>query len=120
LALLFLPPLGNHESIDRKIRLPGAGAAMIKVGAAAGNVAAGMERQRDRKTKRGLKVAGIYDSVPRHLLSRLLKNAHLLRCATNLIARRIFIIRLALRFLRALHLSIFERPALSGCFSTPC
>jgi hypothetical protein len=31
-----------------------------------------------------------------------------------------FYIRLALRFLRALHLSIFEQPALSGCFSTPC
>ena len=34
-------------------------------------------------------------------------------------ARRITEIRLALRFLRALHLSPFEQPATAGCFSTP-
>jgi hypothetical protein len=44
-------------------------------------------------------------------LSRLLKNAHLLRCAANLIARRISIYASLLKFLCALHLSIFEQPA---------
>jgi hypothetical protein len=48
------------------------------------------------------------------LSRRLLKNAHLLRCAANLIARRISTIRLALRFLRALHPAIFEQPSAQG------
>ena len=40
----------------------------------------------------------------------LLKNTHLLCCAANRTAQRMFKIRFAMRFLRALHLSIFERP----------
>jgi hypothetical protein len=44
-------------------------------------------------------------------LSRLLKNAHLLRCASNLIARRISVYASPLMFLRALHLNVFEQPA---------
>jgi hypothetical protein len=46
----------------------------------------------------------------RKLPDRLLKNGHLLRCAANLIARRISTIRLARPFLRALYLTIFEQP----------
>ena len=46
-----------------------------------------------------------------HPLVRLLKNAPLLRCAANLIVRRICLYATLLRFLRALHLSIFEQPA---------
>jgi len=49
----------------------------------------------------------------------LLKNAHLLRCAANLIARRISIYASGFGFLRALHLSIFEQPAHSGVFQHP-
>jgi len=40
----------------------------------------------------------------------LLKNAHLLRCTSNRTAQRILIIRLAIRLLCALYLSIFEQP----------
>ncbi len=40
----------------------------------------------------------------------LLKNAHLLRCTSNRTAQRILNIRLAIRLLRALYLSIFEQP----------
>jgi hypothetical protein len=64
-------------------------------------------------------MAGIYDSFCRHLLSRLLKNAHLLRCAANLIARRISIYASLFGFLRALHLSIFEQSAKQGVFQHP-
>ena len=40
---------------------------------------------------------------------KLLKNAHLPRCAANRTAQRMIHIRLAIRFLRALHLNIFEQ-----------
>ena len=38
-----------------------------------------------------------------------LQNAHLPRCAANRTAQRMIHIRLAIRFLRALHLNIFEQ-----------
>ncbi|PKN51315.1 MAG: hypothetical protein CVU55_12850 [Deltaproteobacteria bacterium HGW-Deltaproteobacteria-13] len=41
---------------------------------------------------------------------RLLQNTHLLRYAANRTAQRMIYIRLAVQFLRALHLSIFEQP----------
>ena len=62
-VLLFTASLGNHEGIAQEILLQVGGVAVIKVGAAAENAAAEMG-----KTKRGLKVAGICDSFPRHLL----------------------------------------------------
>ncbi len=40
---------------------------------------------------------------------KLLKNTHLPRCAANRTAQRMIHIRLAIRFLRALHLNIFEQ-----------
>jgi hypothetical protein len=45
-----------------------------------------------------------------------LKNAHLLRCAANLIARRISIYDSLFGFLHALHLTIFEQPAQWGYY----
>jgi len=48
--------------------------------------------------------------------SRLLKNAHLLRCAANRTAQRISIYASRFSFLRALHLSIFEQPSNAGFF----
>ena len=62
----------------------------------------------------GRGVRSMYAIAP----DRLLKNAHLLRCAANLIVRRIRLIRLTLRFLRALHLSIFEQPQNREFFNT--
>jgi len=43
------------------------------------------------------------------VLGNLFKKAHMLRCASNRNAQRIRI-RLALRFLRALPLNVFEQP----------
>ncbi|HUN55392.1 MAG TPA: phosphatase PAP2 family protein [Smithella sp.] len=48
--------------------------------------------------------------------SRLLKNAHLLRCAANRPAQRISIYASRFSFLRALHLNIFEQPSNAGFF----
>jgi hypothetical protein len=45
---------------------------------------------------------------------RLLKNAHLLRCAANLIAQRMPVYASLFGFVRALHLSIFEQPVKQG------
>jgi membrane-associated phospholipid phosphatase len=48
--------------------------------------------------------------------SRLLKNAHLPRCAANRPAQRISIYASRFSFLRALHLNIFEQPSNAGFF----
>jgi hypothetical protein len=47
-----------------------------------------------------------------------LKNAHLLRCAANLIAQRISTYASLFGFWRALHLSIFEQPGAKVLFNT--
>jgi hypothetical protein len=49
----------------------------------------------------------------------LLKNAHLLWCAANRTAQRIFIYASQFGFLRALHLNIFEQPQNMGFFNDP-
>jgi len=49
----------------------------------------------------------------------LLKNAHLLRCAANRTAQRIFIYASRFGFLRALHLNIFEQPQNKRFFNKP-
>jgi hypothetical protein len=49
----------------------------------------------------------------------LLKNAHLLCCAANRTAQRIFIYASRFGFLRALHLNIFEQPQNMGVFNDP-
>jgi hypothetical protein len=49
----------------------------------------------------------------------LLKNAHLLCCAANRTAQRIFIYASRFGFLRALHLNIFEQPQNMGFFNDP-
>jgi membrane-associated phospholipid phosphatase len=48
--------------------------------------------------------------------SRLLKNAHLLRCAANRPVQRISIYASWFSFLRALHLNIFKQPSNAGFF----
>jgi len=49
-------------------------------------------------------------------MSRLLKNAHLLRCAANRPAQRISIYASQFSFLRDLHLNIIEQPSNAGFF----
>ena len=49
----------------------------------------------------------------------LLKNAHLLCCAANRTAQRIYIYASRFDFLRALHLNIFEQPPNRGFFNDP-
>ena len=49
----------------------------------------------------------------------LLKNAHLLCCASNLTAQRISIYASRFGFLRALHLNIFEQPQNIEFFNDP-
>jgi len=48
-----------------------------------------------------------------------LKNAHLLCCAANRTAQRVFIYASRFGFLRALHLNIFEQPQNMGFFNDP-
>ena len=51
--------------------------------------------------------------------NRLLKNAHLLRCATSFVTAAYVKVRLIPQALRALHLSIFEQPPKQGVLQHP-
>jgi hypothetical protein len=55
-------------------------------------------------------------SVP----GRLLKKAHLQRCAASFVTAAYGKVRFIPQDLRALHLNLFEQPGYWGCFSTPC